>query len=615
MDMEYQQLKAEINRIGANTQWNGTNLLDGKGFPGTTKFQVGANASQTIEVEILELSTSNVGVVNSTVIEQVTTTTTTANEVVDSTPWKEISVPDFASSGERLWPNTALSGDGKTLARLVTYTERADIATFQLSGSEWIPKGGLITLPNSEERSPSPSDIDLSADGNLLVAGLPYHGHITGNNYLGGVIAYEFDAQNWVQLGSIMTRDSGTALGLESVVVSGDGRTVATFGGDPSNLVSVSSDGRGIYAFKLSGNDWVETEFASNGSSSKTGFSSIALSNDGSEIAYNTEVRRSYTNSIDQHAFISRYNDTDYPYVYLHGTDAIYKVHYEWDEDFAAHGRLGISSDGMRYVASSPLNDYGTDNGYVIVYEKDSVSGRIVAIKEFRGELDGQEAGYAVAISGDGSTIAYVSRVAIPDDNSSVVNRQPDSGGSIKIFKENGSGWVQQGSTLQILPNARNATNYPLARIELSNNGETLLYWDGNGREIRTWSRDAGETSVTETNDVARANQKSLSGTSVLTQADAQASSQNIDKAVADISSMRATYGATINRLEHAIDGLTNTRINLEASVSRITDTNYAKETAELAKAQIINRASIAMLAQAQMRHEDILTLIRGVVY
>ena len=56
MDMEYQQLKAEINRIGANTQWNGTNLLDDKGFPGTTKFQVGANASQTIEVELGSVS-------------------------------------------------------------------------------------------------------------------------------------------------------------------------------------------------------------------------------------------------------------------------------------------------------------------------------------------------------------------------------------------------------------------------------------------------------------------------------------------------------------------------------------------------------------------------------
>lgn len=49
LDAEYQQLRAEINRIGGNTQWNGTNLLDGQiGSSGTMTFQVGANASQTV---------------------------------------------------------------------------------------------------------------------------------------------------------------------------------------------------------------------------------------------------------------------------------------------------------------------------------------------------------------------------------------------------------------------------------------------------------------------------------------------------------------------------------------------------------------------------------------
>lgn len=49
LDAEYQQLRAEINRIGGNTQWNGTNLLDGQiGSSGTMTFQVGANANQTV---------------------------------------------------------------------------------------------------------------------------------------------------------------------------------------------------------------------------------------------------------------------------------------------------------------------------------------------------------------------------------------------------------------------------------------------------------------------------------------------------------------------------------------------------------------------------------------
>lgn len=61
LDNEFQALKAEINRIGANTQWNGKELLDAKGGVGgngTYKFQVGANASQTIDVSIKDASTA-----------------------------------------------------------------------------------------------------------------------------------------------------------------------------------------------------------------------------------------------------------------------------------------------------------------------------------------------------------------------------------------------------------------------------------------------------------------------------------------------------------------------------------------------------------------------------
>ena len=57
---EFQQLKAEIDRIGQNTQWNGANILDGTGgnsHDGTFAFQVGANSRQTIEVKLANLQT------------------------------------------------------------------------------------------------------------------------------------------------------------------------------------------------------------------------------------------------------------------------------------------------------------------------------------------------------------------------------------------------------------------------------------------------------------------------------------------------------------------------------------------------------------------------------
>ncbi|MDB2653743.1 FG-GAP-like repeat-containing protein [Luminiphilus sp.] len=63
LNKEYQAALAEIGRIGSATEWNGKTLFDGQGFPGTTKFQVGADAGDTFSVVIDKLATSELGTV------------------------------------------------------------------------------------------------------------------------------------------------------------------------------------------------------------------------------------------------------------------------------------------------------------------------------------------------------------------------------------------------------------------------------------------------------------------------------------------------------------------------------------------------------------------------
>ena len=84
-----------------------------------------------------------------------------------------------------------------------------------------------------------------------------------------------------------------------------------------------------------------------------------------------------------------------------------------------------------------------------------------------------------------------------------------------------------------------------------------------------------------------------------------------IDTALDAVSEKRAVLGATTNRLTHAIDNLTNIRINAEASNSAIVDTNYAAETTALAKSQIMAQASTAMLAQANQLPATVLALLQ----
>ncbi len=83
------------------------------------------------------------------------------------------------------------------------------------------------------------------------------------------------------------------------------------------------------------------------------------------------------------------------------------------------------------------------------------------------------------------------------------------------------------------------------------------------------------------------------------------------DVAIEAVSTQRATFGAVSNRLEHAIDNLTNVRIQSEASRSRILDTDYAAATSELARTQIIQQAGTAMLAQANQLPATVLALLR----
>ena len=94
-------------------------------------------------------------------------------------------------------------------------------------------------------------------------------------------------------------------------------------------------------------------------------------------------------------------------------------------------------------------------------------------------------------------------------------------------------------------------------------------------------------------------------------QTTASAAIGSIDTALDNISAKRAVLGATVNRLTHTVDNLTNVRINAESTRSAILDTDYASETSALAKSQIIAQAGTAMLAQANQLPATVLALLQ----
>ncbi len=85
-----------------------------------------------------------------------------------------------------------------------------------------------------------------------------------------------------------------------------------------------------------------------------------------------------------------------------------------------------------------------------------------------------------------------------------------------------------------------------------------------------------------------------------------------IDTAIKDVNIQRSKLGAVSNRLNHTVNNLTNISSNLSAAKGGIEDADFALETTNLAKNQILQQASTAMLAQANASKQNVLSLLQG---
>ena len=99
---------------------------------------------------------------------------------------------------------------------------------------------------------------------------------------------------------------------------------------------------------------------------------------------------------------------------------------------------------------------------------------------------------------------------------------------------------------------------------------------------------------------------------SMSTQSDATAAISTLDTALHSVNTLRANLGAIVNRLEHALTNQENAITNMQAAESVIRDTDFAAETTEFTKNQILQQSATAMLAQANTAPQSVLNLLKG---
>ena len=97
----------------------------------------------------------------------------------------------------------------------------------------------------------------------------------------------------------------------------------------------------------------------------------------------------------------------------------------------------------------------------------------------------------------------------------------------------------------------------------------------------------------------------------VETTAEATRAVETLDKALEEVSTAQAKLGAIQNRLTHNIDNLSKGSMLTEQSVGRIVDADFATETSELSKQQILAQAATSMLAQANQSKQSVLALLQ----
>jgi flagellin len=134
----------------------------------------------------------------------------------------------------------------------------------------------------------------------------------------------------------------------------------------------------------------------------------------------------------------------------------------------------------------------------------------------------------------------------------------------------------------------------------------TAIVGAGAGSNVFQVGANNGDTMTITTSAVTTV------GGGVTTSALASTAVAAIDTALDTITTSRATYGAAMSRFEFAISNLQITGENQSAARGRIMDADFAAETANLSRAQILQQAGTAMVAQANQLPQNVLSLLRG---
>jgi flagellin len=237
---------------------------------------------------------------------------------------------------------------------------------------------------------------------------------------------------------------------------------------------------------------------------------------------------------------------------------------------------------------------------------KDDASGLAIATK-----MDSQVRGMNVAIRNSNDAISFAQTA---DGGLSKVN---DSLQRMRELAVQGANGTTDNASLAAEFGQLQAEITRVAGNTNFNGVNTLGAASATGVAFQVGANNTANDSVTVTGVdlTAAASETAKTAAAAIkvdTAANAKLAIDQIDKAVTEVNSARATFGAVQNRFESIVSNLQVSSENQSAAKSRIMDTDFASETANLSRGQILQQAGTAMLAQANSSPNGVLALLRG---
>jgi flagellin len=556
---EIDQLHQEIDRISGSTDFNGIKLLDGSAK--NNSFQVGANAGQTISFSIGEVSTKAMSLNSTTALGDLNSGRITAGGATTG---------DLVINGKAVTFAAASADDSikefKDAINASAGTTGVTASAYNVvngsANASGVTTGLTITVDAGDGTAGTAVTIDNTSGMSDLVDKI--------NKQVGGV-----SASIGKDGGLVLSNDTGGKITVGGTVA-GSGLTA---GASEGYLSLTSADGKPITLGTANGTAATAlNKFGFNASSGagqvKTAGTISASS--ATAVAANTALNGS------QGAVL----DTD---------------------DIKVNG-VSIGASGAS----------ASEKAAAINAQHDKTGVTATASTTAYLSLDFSAPG---AFTINGATIT----AAAADDTADVVTKINAAGisgitastdsatGKLKLSSSTGSDIVL-GATPALITGVssdpKSNGNAIAAGQFMAIRGELTLTGD-NGAAVRV---EGATASVAKLGLVAQGgNDESVGGKlDVTNQANAQAAITRIDKAISYVAEQRSNMGAVQNRLNTTISNLATTTENTTSARSRIQDADFATETANMTRGQILQQAGTAMLAQANSLPNGVLSLLRG---